>query len=157
LENLRPAPPAPAGNGRARVHGGYATVARERLSEREATIRDALDADRPLPASADDALVALLATCLCRLEDVAANVRDYGLLDQATGAVRPVVELEARLRKEAADYLDQLGCSPRSRARLGLDVARTVDLATAMSEPDAERRERLLRDAGVIDDEERDE
>jgi len=60
---------------------------------------------------------------------VTANVRDHGVFEAKTGAVRPAVELEGRLRREAADYLDALGCTPRSRARLGLDVARGFDLA----------------------------
>jgi hypothetical protein len=38
------------------------------------------------------------------------------------------------------------------RARLGLDLARGIDLASAMSEPDDERRAELLRQAGVEDE-----
>ena len=53
------------------------------------------------------------------------------------------------MRREAADYLDALGMTPKSRAKLGLDLQRTVDLASAMSEPDAERRAELLREAGI--------
>jgi len=41
--------------------------------------------------------------------------------------------------------------TPRSRARLGLDLARTTDLATAMSESDPDRRARLLAEAGFAD------
>ncbi len=52
------------------------------------------------------------------------------------------------------DQLDALGMTPRSRAKLGLDLARAADLATAMSEPDPVKRERLLREAGVVDAEE---
>ena len=39
--------------------------------------------------------------------------------------------------------------SPRARAALGVDLARTVDLSTAMSEPDPDRRARLEAEAGV--------
>lgn len=51
------------------------------------------------------------------------------------GRVTParVVELEAKLRREALDLAEALGCTPRSRARLGLDVVQSVSLAEAMS------------------------
>jgi hypothetical protein len=39
--------------------------------------------------------------------------------------------------------------SPRARAALGLDLVRTVDVAQALSEPDAKRRAELLRLAGL--------
>jgi hypothetical protein len=58
------------------------------------------------------------------------------------------------LRAEALDLAESLGMTPRSRARLGLDLSRTVDLATAMSEPDDERRAELLREAGLDDQDE---
>ena len=41
-----------------------------------------------------------------------------------------------------------------SHMRSGLDAARTIDLATAMSEPDDERRAELLREAGLDPEEE---
>lgn len=150
LANLTPRPPAPeSGNQRARTHGGYATVARDRLEAKVLEVFDAVasdaplrDADGELPRH-DHAQVALLAECLCRLEDVSANLRDYGLFDQKTGAARPALEVERLLRREAADHLDAMGMSPRSRARLGLDVARGIDLAQAMAaDAEAERRER---------------
>lgn len=141
LANLRPAPGAPQENRRAVRHGGYAAVVRERVEGKVREVFDALAADVPLreegalPA-ADQAQVHLLAEALCRLEDVSANVRDFGMFDQKNGAVRPAVDLEARLRKEAAEYLDALGMTPRSRARLGAELTRTVS--------DHERLERHL-------------
>jgi Phage terminase, small subunit len=155
LANLSARPPAPPpGNQRARRHGGYAAVAVARLDAKVREVFDALaldaplrDADDDLPA-ADAAMVRLAAEALCRLEDVSAHVRDHGIID-AKGRVRPAVELEGRLRREAADYLESLGMSPRSRARLGLDVARGFDLAQAMAaDAELERRE---REAGVVD------
>lgn len=135
----QPWPPAPAGNQRARRHGGYATVARERLDAKALAVFEALAADAPLrdqadgglPA-ADAAIVRLLAECLCRLEDVGAYLRDHGLLTEA-GEPRSCLDLERRLRIEAADYLDALGMTPRSRVRLHIDVQRGFDLALAMS------------------------
>lgn len=134
LANLRtaPLPPAPLANQRARTHGGYAAVSHERLGEKALAVFTALAADAPLrdgagelPA-ADAALVRLAAECLLRLEDIGQHLGEQGLFDRK-GAVRPVVELEGRLRREAADHLDALGMSPRSRGRLGLDLARTAE------------------------------
>lgn len=155
LANLRPAPPAPPGNDRAATHRGYAAVAAERLQDRERQVYAALAGDAPLRApdgglpASDAVVVRLLAEALCRLEDVAGDIRDHGWRERRSGKPRPAVELERRLRQEALDYAEALGMTPRSRARLGLDLARTVDLATALSDPDPQRREELLREAGL--------
>ena len=56
------------------------------------------------------------------------------------------------LRKATESYeraLERLAMTVPSHARAGLDFQRTVDLATAMSEPDDERRVELMREAGV--------
>jgi hypothetical protein len=100
-------------------------------------VYDALAADAPLrdpegelPVP-DAAMVRLLAECLCRIESIGAYLRDHGIVDPKTKQPREsVIYLEARLQNNASDYLDALGMSPRSRARLGLDLARTqFDLA----------------------------
>jgi hypothetical protein len=139
LANLRRGgkPPAPdQENRRAATHGGYARIALDRLEDRRLEIFEALASDAPvregdggLPA-ADGVIVGLLAECLCRLEDVSGHIRDRGLFDRK-GRLRPAVELEARLRREAADHAASLGMTPSSRARLGVDLARMqqVDLA----------------------------
>jgi phage terminase small subunit len=139
LANLRAAPPAPPGNDRTLQHGGYADIARERLEEKQREVFDALAADAPLrdergglPA-ADAPMVELLCTALCRLENVREYLARRGWQD-GKGRPRPAVELESRLRKEAADYLDALGMTPRSRVRLGLDITRARDLASEMSD-----------------------
>ena len=69
------------------------------------------------------------------------------------GIPRPAVEFERRLRAEARDHAAELGLTPRSRAALGLDLARSIDLATAMSEPDPAVRASLLRRAGLAEPE----
>jgi hypothetical protein len=109
------------------------------------------DPDGELPA-ADGVTVALLAQALCRLDDVGGYLTNHGLLD-ADGEVRPVVDLERRLRLEAADHADAMGMSPRSRAKLGLDLVRTdVEMARAGAEreSDPERRRQLLQAAGIM-------
>jgi len=138
LANLRPAPPAPAGNALARRHGGYAVIVHERLEAKALEVFDALAADAPLRGPTGDlpapdvAQVRLLAEALCRLDTVSADVSAFGLLEQRgkrRGQVRPAAELEGRLRREVADHLDALGMTPKSRARLGLDLQRSFDLA----------------------------
>jgi hypothetical protein len=159
LANLQPAPAAPEGNKRAATHGAYAAIARERLDERMRAIFDALAGDAPLREvdgslpSADALVVELLAETLCRRENLREHLADYGWRDEATKEPKTVLlDLERRLRKEAATYADQLGMTPRSRARLGLDLVRTVDLSRAMSEPDPDKRRQMMLDAGVEPD-----
>ena len=152
LANLKPRPvPAPYG---ARRHGGYSTVTAERLAPRTREIFDALALDAPLrdqggelPA-ADAGIVQLLAQALCRLEDVTDYLEQTGWLDQKTGEPRTaVLEIERRLQSMTAGLMDKLGMTPASRARLGLDLARTIDAAQVLSEPDPEKR-RLMIEGG---------
>src|SRR5215211_5252707 len=165
LANLRVGDGAPEGNGYARKHGGYATIVRDRLQAREREVFEALAADAPLQEHgelpvADAAVVSLLAQALCRLDDVSAHVRDFGMFDQETGQVRPAVELEARLRREVHDLAESLGMTPRSRARLGVDVQRAsgaldpaAAIAAAREEHDPQVRRAILRRAGIeVDD-----
>ncbi len=149
LENLRPAPAPPDGNRRAVSHGGYARVGGERMASKVRELHEAMGEDLPLRASdggvppADSARLSLAARALARLEDVERYHEAFGWRDEKTGDPRPSVELERRLRSEVADHLDALGCSPTSRARLGLDLQRGIDLAQAMAaDAEAERRER---------------
>ena len=145
LANLRRGGnPAPAENVRALTHGGYARIARAELDAKTREVFEALAADAPLRGpdgelpAADALAVRLLAEALIRLDRVRAHVNDYGILDQESGEVRPVVELEQRLRREAMEGAEALGMTPRSRSRLGLDLARTArqgSLATFKGEP----------------------
>ena len=158
LANLQPG--AGAGDGglqRARTHGAYARVHAERVGQREAEIYEALAADAPLRTGDelpvhDGAIVTLLAECMCRREDVAANVRDFGIFEQRgrrKGQLRTVLDAEARLRREAAGYLEQLGMTPASRVKVGLDLQRADNLADAMTDPSPERRAERMQALGV--------
>lgn len=140
LSNLQRGGPAPEQhNRRAVTHGAYAAVAKTRLDAKVREVFDALAQDAPLQEqggglpAADTVAVMLLAKALCRLEDVETYLTTRGLLD-GDDQQRPAVDLERRLRLEVADYLDAMGMTPRARARLGLDLARGFDLATAMSD-----------------------
>jgi hypothetical protein len=146
LANLAPRPPdPPAENTRALKHGGYGKVARERIEAKVAEVYDTISLDAPLrdpdgdsPAP-DAAMVRLLAVSLCRIESISAFLRDHGIVDPKTKKPREsVIYLEARLQNNGSDYLDALGMSPRSRARLGLDLARTsqFDLARHWQDED---------------------
>jgi hypothetical protein len=146
LANLQPGSGAPPGNSRALSHGGYAAIARERLDTRVREVFEALSADAPLRGhdgelpAADVVVVQNMAEAMCRRDDVRDNIRDYGLFDQKTGDLRPALDLERRLRREILKYADALGMTPRSRAALGLDLARTgsFDLARHWQDADAE-------------------
>lgn len=72
----------------------------------------------------------MLAEALCRLESVAEYLNRRGW-ETDDGEPRPAVEVERRLRVEVADHLDALGMTPRSRAKLGLDLSRGFDLAAS--------------------------
>jgi len=147
---------APVGNRLSTTHGGYTRVLADTLDAKVRDVFNALAQDAPLRENgglpcADTVVVRLLAECLCRLDSVSADLRDHGWRDRATGEARTAVEVEQRLRREALSYAIEMGMTPRSRAQLGLAVARTVDLATAMSEPDPALRRELLQRAGVLD------
>jgi Phage terminase, small subunit len=155
LANLRNAPPAPRGNTRTLRHGGRATAATLPVSEVVLEIRNALADAAPvrdqageLPA-ADEATVELAARALCRVRRVEAWCDLHGFLDEKTGDVKPAVNYLEKATRTADQLLASLGMNPRARTRLGLDLARTTDLATAMSEPDDDRRRELLAEAGV--------
>lgn len=140
LANLkRGANPAPVGNAYRKTHGAYAALVPARVDAKVAEVFAALSDDAPLRAPdgglppADGAAVRLAAEALVRLDDIGRYLTERGLLD-ADGELRTsVLDLERRLRAEAADHLASLGCSPRARVALGVDLVRGVDLAQEMA------------------------
>jgi hypothetical protein len=123
---------------------GKAALIYELLAE-TAPLRDQ---DGSLPQS-DRLVVELLALCLARLDACTTYVAMHGPLD-LKGNVRPAAEYEVKLRREAAGHADSLGMSPRSRARLGLDLTRTQSFAEQMqSMPEA--GDRLRARAAAIE------
>jgi hypothetical protein len=145
-------PPPPKGNKLALKHGAHAKPPANRVRALENGIYDALAAAAPvrdgdsLPA-ADAATVRLAARTLARLESVSAWLDVHGPLDKR-GKPRSAANWERRLTATAAKLLASLGMNPQARARLGVDIQR-IDLATAMSHPDPERRAELMREAGL--------
>jgi hypothetical protein len=79
-------------------------------------------------------MVRLLADVLCRLDSVGRWLDGRWATDEG----RPILEVESKLRREAADYLDATGMSARSRVKLGIDVkrAQSFDLARHWQEQD---------------------
>lgn len=155
LANLRRGGPITPAN--ALRHGGHATArvlpvdgkarAIYALLAEEAPLRDQAGG---LPA-ADRTAVELLALCLARLESIARYVELHGLLAE-DGEVRPCVELERRLRVEAAGHCADLGLTPRARVVLGLQLQRGLSLAELMVEDaELERREREAGGSSDVD------
>lgn len=144
LANLRPAPPAPpAGNVRALTHGGTARKATLiRAGSWAQRILAELEAEAPLRDNAgglpvhDRQVVELLASALARLEAVTAWLETRPAVNEK-GEPWPAEDVAHRLRRETASYLDALGMTPTARARLGLDLARSFDLAAFWAEQDA--------------------
>lgn len=90
------------------------------------------DADGSVPA-ADRFAVELAAIALLRVRRVSAYLDLQGDTDEQ-GNLRPELDGLGKAVENAARMLDRLGCSPRARAALGVDVARIaqtgVDLAS---------------------------
>lgn len=153
LANLRQAPPAEKGNRRALTHGLAATVT---LAPQAQAIREVLETQAPVRAHDgslpihDEAIVMQAARVMARAQSASDYVDEHGFLD-ANGELRPVVPELTKVERQLTELLDRLGMTPTSRARLGLNLARTVDVAQALSEKDPSKREALLREAGVIE------
>ena len=150
VANLKPPKPAPRANRRAQTHGGHATPEPRRQAALEAQICDALpvrDADGQAPVH-DRITVRLLAITLVRLESIVRYVSKHGQLTRA-GRPHAALEVEDRLFSRAQKLAADLGMTPTSRAKLGLDLAHTqASLAQLMSDADTPRR---TRDANTIE------
>lgn len=143
LANLRPAPPAPAGHRRSLIHGGHSELLLRDVEREVRELMDALgegvpvrDRDGGVPP-ADVPAIERAARSLKRYRHLAGWLDLHGRITEK-GEVKPAAELELKAERELASALDALGCSPRSRARLGLDVARAgrFDLAQHWAEQD---------------------
>ena len=147
--------PAPAGNQRRVTHGAYRQLLDSAdLDAAERRVFAALAEDAPvrgadgnLPA-ADAAAVRLLADVLVRLDGVRDFIRRRGIEDADGNLRETVLDLERRLRLEAADHSAALGMTPRARAALGLDLARATsfDLAAHWSAGDVIDAEEVADD-----------
>ncbi len=150
LTKTTTAPPAPKGNRRGLKSGAYARndTALTYFAASVEEITEALEAAAPVHDRADDPARLTVARLLAQTRQVAEWLDKHGPLD-AKGNPRPALGKLESLSNSLMKGLGQLGLTTRSRAELGLSIARTVDLATAMSERDPERRADLLRQAGL--------
>jgi hypothetical protein len=104
------------------------------------------------PLVYDLALCELAARELARIREIDAWLDEHGLFGRGP-KLRPAVEYRLKAAKLLAELLDRLGMTPRSRAALGLDLAKTVTLADAMGEKDPAKRRAMFQELGVdVDD-----
>lgn len=159
LANLRKGgPPAASGNRLAVSHGAFAAIAKAELEGKVSEIYAALTADAPvreadgsLPA-ADGPAIRMAAEALVRLDRIAEFIERRGWEDES-GKPRPVLEYESRLRGHSLDLLKELGMTPASRAKLGLDLVRSRDLAMEWAaEAEAEADGETIDGEAVEDD-----
>ncbi len=135
LANRRNGPPALKGNKHTLQHGASASPAniggipeaRRELFEAIAASAPVRAADGSLPA-ADAAAVEVAATELARYRQVNAWIDEHGLVDRK-GRPWPVVAEVGKIASRLTALLAELGMTPKSRAALGLDLARGFDLA----------------------------
>lgn len=149
LANLRPG--AGAGDGglqRRRVHGAYAAIAERELEAKVRELYDAIGEDLPVRESdggvpaADAIPLRLLAEVLIRRERVRETEVRLGV-ETEKGDLRGVVKFGLALDDKALRLCEQLGLTPTSRARLGLDLARTRRAAEGLDRLADEGREAL--------------
>ena len=118
------------GNQLSRTHGAYSTLA---TSKRAEALAGEIRATMPLYSAADEPAIRLLAVTLARVERAAAALDE---VDEHLGEKRLAAfmaegqERLDRLRRDlrawigtANRLMSELGMTPSSRARLGLDLA----------------------------------
>jgi hypothetical protein len=143
----------PKGNRNAVTHGGHAQLVPAAVEAVANVIRPAL----PVQHAADEWVIAELADALIRLQRFRAFLdandpwRARGKTQLAK--VRSAIRWEDKYATRVLRLLKELGATPAARAKLGVDIARTVSLAEAMSESDPAKRAELMRRAGVDLDE----
>jgi hypothetical protein len=130
-------------------HGGHAVIAPVEMDVVVAAIREAL----PVKHQADQWIVADLADALIRLHRFRKYADEHELWQQRSKSkqymAKSVLYWESRYQDRVFRLLRELGLTPASRAKLGLDLVRSVSLAEAMSEKDPVKRKALMAAAGV--------
>jgi hypothetical protein len=105
------------GNDLAAKHGAYATV---KLGSRVAELADRIRELVPGYAERDEPAVRLLCLALARLEASSTAIADASAPDE----LKRLRDDERGWANTARRYLNDLGLTPTSRAKLGLHVAR---------------------------------
>jgi hypothetical protein len=128
-------PPFENGNQVARKHGGYGLLG---IGDRATEIADEVRPTMPAYAPADEPVLLLLATTLARIEraNQAIEVVDANAtsaLSEYLAGDEPTIAPDlSRLRQDLRGWIglarrlaNDLGLTPTSRAKLGLDIAAT--------------------------------
>ncbi len=112
--------PFEPGNALALTHGGMSTL---RIQGRASEIADELRQVVPLAATPDEPTIRLLALVLARIEAASDWLLDRGLFRGDAGELQPVLKALSTWENTAARLLERLGCTPKARVELGLDIA----------------------------------
>jgi hypothetical protein len=146
------------GNGAAARHSGYRRIVGAEFDAIRSEIFAALADSVPLRPGgvlpvADELAVAELTEALGQLRSVREWLRSHGWLDQKSNELLPAVAREEQLSRRVLDYSEALGLTPRSRMKLGVDLVRGLDVASALSAAREEEnpavRRALLQAAGL--------
>jgi hypothetical protein len=141
-------PPAPPkGNKRALKHGIHAKPDEKHIKEAESALAATLPAIDP---KADAVALRLLAVSVIRYEQAVAEVNMRGVFDRR-GKPTSAARWERRHNNSLMRQLAAFGGTPNSRAKMGLRMAKAVDLANVLSEPDDVKRRELMKEAGLAD------
>lgn len=141
-------------------HGAYSRRLTENVEEEVSELMDALADTAPVRA-ADGGLpchdviaVEALARTLRRWRAVEAWLDLHGILDERTGEPKPAAKLAGDLHGRLVRGLEGMGMTPKARAALGLDLARTLqaDPSAVLSDPDRGRRAAGMRALGLTVD-----
>jgi hypothetical protein len=135
-------------NGAAITHGAYSARA---LAPRAAEIEEQIYASAPWLGPSDAIAVSLLSRTVARVELADAAVQQVD--ERASSPLTPYLtekgEALDRLRRDMRSWINlatklaaELGLTAASRARLGLDVARTRDTLADLAAKGREIRER---------------
>lgn len=89
--------------------------------------------DASIIKPADAAACSILAVLLRRLQAADQYLDENGLVD-AKGQVRPIMPVVVSMSNTVLKYLESLGATPQSRARLGVNTGRALSLAQLMAE-----------------------
>jgi hypothetical protein len=140
--------PFQPGNEVRKVHGAYSPVRKLAEDEDVKAAADALLELAPVTTEADGPMAVLCAIALERVARARAGVRD---LEERGEPVPPALASDFRgWLRDAARLLDSLAMSPVSRARLGLDVARTGQAVTLLDLVAQQEERRRLEAAGEV-------
>ena len=129
---------APPGNQRRVTHGFGSQALVKDVGDEVRVLMDALAEGLPVRDPADTAAIEVAAAALRRWRSVSSYCDLHGRIGK-DGKISSPADYELRAERALHRCLDDLGMSPLSRSRLGLNIARTqqsFDLARYWQEQD---------------------